>query len=467
MAAPSRQKANAVEVRRRRRQLTDEERIRIALDRFTPLQYGRRMEEISKLSANYDRDPAVVSRAIAEAFKRRLVEIRRLPANDRPNQSPRDLSLEHRLQSELDLSGAVVIRFEPPPQKNQDPAKYKEEYNRWNDRLHSALGLAMAQVIATGTVFRSGDRIGIGSGRGVYFTVDWLARINSNSLRAKEVEVFSLTGATHPQTHADEGTNLRLDADTNVNLFSGKCFAAPVKPYFVHSPMAASREASEAVYTRARWLGRESSKPTGGGREKIELQPLTQALVGVGAFTLGHRLYEEGKARLRENPKLGDEALKQLYGESKAGLKTRQRTETTEANGTAVEDHIQSESILDVIGDDLAKLACWCDQCTSPSTSPVADICHNLLFVEPPSEAATSEHLDTLKRLVKDCIKAINQRGALITVSETRLKETETIMLVAGGPKKIGSIRLLFDQKYPIRFLCTDDITAQGLLRQA
>lgn len=411
MAAESRKKATPTEGRRRRRKLTDQEKVRLALDRFAPLKDGRRMEEISALGDTNQRDPAVVSRAIADAFRRRLVEIRAVPSDD----CPRDNSLEEQLRSAFNLPSAVVIRFDERPRHEQDTTElpeHTEELRRWNDNLHSALGFALARVIAAaGFVFGRGSRVGIGSGRGVFFAIKWLSQIIK--LQSKNVEAFSLTGATYPQTHAAQGTNLRLDADTNVNLFAGDCFASPVKPHFVHSPIIASRQERKAVYARAPWLSEAQSEGS-----------LTHAIVGVGAFTWGHRLYEEGKAR----------------SAGQAG-----------------------ERIFDPIGPELAKLAHLCDQCGSPTLSPVADICHNLLLVPPPPEAGASKRL---AEMVQKRITAINRKKPFITVSEDRLKEIENLMLVAGGLKKAGSIRLLLQRRYPITLLCTDHITARELLKQ-
>jgi DNA-binding transcriptional regulator LsrR (DeoR family) len=389
------------------------------------------MQEISTLGKEKHRDPAVVSRAISEAFRKGLVEIRTVAKSEYP-EYPREYSSEEDLKSKFNLPGAVVIRVPPP---------HLEDVKTWNDRLHSALGFSLARMIASGGfVFGAGARIGIGSGRGVFFAVDWLAKLAK--LRAANVQAFSLTGATYPQTHAKDG--LRLDADTNVNLFAGNCFAAPAKPNFVHSPIVAPEGQREAVYKRAFWLKEEKSNPFS----------LTHAIVGVGAFTFGHRLYDEGRIRLSKNRVLEEEAARELHGDSRARAFQPEQPEGPPANET-------TEPIFDDIGDKLAKLAYWCDQCTSPFTSPVADICHNLLPVQPPAEKKAKR----LGDLVQGCIAEIARDWPFITVSEARLRETENIMLVAGGPKKTGPIRLLLEKNYPITLLCTDNVTARELLK--
>jgi DNA-binding transcriptional regulator LsrR (DeoR family) len=81
--------------------------------------------------------------------------------------------------------------------------------------------------------------------------------------------------------------------------------------------------------------------------------------------------------------------------------------------------------------------------------------------VQPPAEKKAKR----LGDLVQGCIAEIARDWPFITVSEARLRETENIMLVAGGPKKTGPIRLLLEKNYPITLLCTDNVTARELLK--
>ena len=81
------------------------------------------------------------------------------------------------------------------------------------------------------SLFRSGDAIGLGSGRGVFTTVDALA--NFPRLRVPGVTLLSLTGDVYPRHHSRD-PNLCLDADTHVNLL-GRCFAQDVTLHFLSS----------------------------------------------------------------------------------------------------------------------------------------------------------------------------------------------------------------------------------------
>jgi DNA-binding transcriptional regulator LsrR (DeoR family) len=436
--------------RKQRKKLEDSERARICLARFAPLQYGGGLEPIANLSKTYDRDPAVISRAISDAFKRCLVEVR--PAVATSVQLARSLALEERLRAKYrNLLGVVVIRTDPPPGPEHLP-----DAKTWNDNLHAKLGAAMADVIASGTVFRPGDRVGVGPGRAVFQTVESLRQLGTK-LPIGDIELFSLTGAMHVGAHG-VGTNLLMDADTNLNLFS-ECFAGPVKTNFVHSPIVVGTDEEDVLtYKRATWLqgnrsgtnnvkgsgvgishsSEDSSSPNATG-EKRETQALTHAVVGVGAFSWGHRLYQEGKARDPEY-----------------------------AHELPPPDHM-----FDIIGEDLVRLARLCDKCTSQLCAPVGDICNNLFLTPAPARtnAGEAKRIQDLVANIKQRVGPLKKR--LITISEAQLARIGTIILIAGGPKKVGSTRVLLGDQddpirrspaYNIRFLCTDEMTARELL---
>ena len=185
--------------------------------------------------------------------------------------------------------------------------------------------------------------------------------------------------------------------------------------------------------------------------ENAEAKNLTHAIVGVGAFSWGHRLYEEAKAREpRIESSLGSSLLQGGVSEPGEGIP-------------------EPEPMFDCIGADLVQLANLCEKCKSKLCAPVGDICNNLFFVPPPGGATENPDVntDSLKELgadIKKCLAPLKKR--LITIGENDLCAIETIILIAGGPKKVASTRLLLaDSPYHIRFLCTDEINAQALLR--
>jgi hypothetical protein len=312
-----------------RKELTDEERTSIALDRFGPLQQGMRTVEVEVLSKRYKRDPAVISRAISEAFRRGLVQIRKVERVEQPNRAP---ELEARLQSRFDLLGAIVIE----PSESSASATEDRRSLVFGDELHAKLGSAMAQLIATGTVFRSGSVIGLGSGRGVYHTVDALSKLPP--LRATKVTLVSLTGAVFAQDHAVR-VNLRLDADFHVNLF-GQCFAHPVEIHQIHAPIVLSDPREFSAVRKRTWLGKEKWEGN------------IHGLFGVGVLKRGHRFNEFVDAYERSD--------------------------------------FNRDHTLDPILEPLRKLIRICRTVSNDYYCPVADICNNLFLVPPPPEAKVS-----------------------------------------------------------------------------
>lgn len=72
--------------------------------------------------------------------------------------------LEQKLQEAFNLLGAIVIDAEKAGRQLTGTATHNEPTP--GDIIHAKLGDAMAELIATGAVFRDSDCIGLGSGRG-------------------------------------------------------------------------------------------------------------------------------------------------------------------------------------------------------------------------------------------------------------------------------------------------------------
>ena len=98
----------------------------------------------------------------------------------------------------------------------------------------------------------------------------------------------------------------------------------------------------------------------------------------------------------------------------------------------------------------------------NPSYCPVADLSNNLFYVRPPGGMTVPAGVeDRIHELISD----INPR--LLNVPESTLKETGTLLLVAGTRQKALAIReLLTSDSYRIRFLCTDRSAAETILKE-
>ena len=235
-----------------RRTITDELRVQIAERRFA---HGQ-VTEITELARIFDRAPAVISRAIKDAFMSGLVEVRRCPRVITPRLSTLEQQIRQLYPA---LLNALVI----------DSGEGTD-----SDTVHTLLGHTMANHLAEGYL-RDRDVIALSGGRAVYHTVDALRRLGP--LQIKDVTLLSLCGAVHPKHDADT-VNLRLDADTNVN-YMGPVFSGRVDMQMVSYPIGFR---DESVF--------EKSCIGGCWPE----QGPNLALMGVGVLWSGHRLVQIG-----------------------------------------------------------------------------------------------------------------------------------------------------------------------------
>lgn len=378
--------------------LTDRERAQIALDRFAPLARGEGLEPVKRLAKKYGRAEAVISRAVGKAFETGLVEIRSLepPLED----APRVPQLERELLSGFAQLQKAVVIDEP------DGAPRERSEALRGDRVHRRLGQAAAALLADGALLRRGDVIGLGSGRGVYYTVDAMRRFPH--LQIEDVTLMSLTGAAFPEAHS-EHLNVLLDADIHVALLAMR-FTHPVLLRTISHPIAHD---NEPEVRRRTWLD----------PAEYEKRLPTHALVGVGVLEGSHRFFK---------------AVAQGGG--------------------------ADPGMLAPIFEPLQELVRLADavRSTEPPYCPVADVCNRLFFVAPPARHAVT----TSQRLrIERAIEAVNER--LLTIHQDQLEKIENVVLVAGTRRKALAIRRLLDNRsLKVRILCTDATAAREILAQ-
>jgi DNA-binding transcriptional regulator LsrR (DeoR family) len=374
-----------------KRPITHQEKIAIALARFP---FGQTSPGLESLAFQFGRDKSQISKAVAQAFEDRLVEVKRVWFP----KSQRVTLLERRLTETFNLHHVVVVENESRARNLSE-----EQAAKLDDDLHAQLGYAMAETIASGLLFDAGDVIGVGSGRGVFSTAESLFREFPHHLQVRNVTLTSLTGAIYAREHARK-TNMRLDADINVNLFS-RAFAHDVTVKFASRPLI-----DEVPELRDRTVL---------GQGKWKQLHHTHALVGVGVLARGHKLYDEVKA----NPGSRELLREPIYSH-------------------------------------LEELVAFCEKLGTETYCPVGDISNNLFFVQPPRK---SEVNDSEKKRILSLIEAVNSK--LFNISKDQLQSIPTLMLVAGTKKKAAAIReLLRDQNYHIKFLCTDKDAAHEVL---
>lgn len=129
---------------------------------------------------------STISRHIAEAFKRRLIKI--VPVATPLSESATNPQLAKQLKTTFScLHNAYVIDTGEAVQHGQNEDLMRR---RRDDEVHRKLGHAMATIISGGQLFHPHSIIGVGSGRGVYYTVATLK--DFPPLRADDIALMSL-----------------------------------------------------------------------------------------------------------------------------------------------------------------------------------------------------------------------------------------------------------------------------------
>lgn len=396
--------------RKPRRPLSDEERITFVLERYAPLRRGESRKEIKEIAAKYGRQPAVVQRAINEAFARRLVDIVRLKFSA-PTRLPQ---LEHQILERFPkLHMAIVVEVG----KNHSS---RDEGALFGDKIHQELGKAVAELIGSNTVIDDNDVIGIGSGRGVFSVLKALTHFDK--VRAQNVTAISLTGDVYARSHSYwqkgltsarlEGLNYQLDADDHLSIlgmsFLGALKQMPLSRSIAWAPGELIKMVKQTVLDREEW---EKHIPDIG-------------IVGVGVLSEGHRFYEEVKSPPNE----------------------------------------QQQRLTPIIGD-LRTLTHRIEElsrnCPVPNYVPVADICNRLFYVKPPAGVRITREQETQ---IVSLIASINDK--LLTATEKQLSQIRRLILVAGTEKKALAInQLLEEDKFNIRIVCIDQSAAVEILK--
>jgi hypothetical protein len=266
-SAQSSRKSNPPKVRRKQKQaLTPEIKADIAIARLSGFKHGR-ITPMKEMERRFGHDRAVISKATVDAFRNRLVEVRK-----------RERAVEPQLDP--DLRDALLSKYS----KLQHVDVIKSRVTAGDDtELHRELGMAMANFIAVGPVVQKGDVFGIGSGRGVEMTINALQHFGR--LRAQNVTLMSLTGSVYSTPRATT-KGLWLDADRHVIEFA-KHFELIQEPtqYLICHPIAHETPIELKKARQRVWLG------------SAHAPQLSHVLVGVGRFGVGHhRFYVEATA---------------------------------------------------------------------------------------------------------------------------------------------------------------------------
>ncbi len=393
-----------------RRELTDADRIAIALDRLAVSKNGDWPTPLKELKDKYDRNLSVLTRAVQRAFKDGLVQVTSVKTLAEPQRMP---SIERELKRRFHLESAIVI--DPLVNRPKEPfgaTSQQDVTPLFGDHVHEQLGRTVADAVATGPLFRDADRIGLGSGRAVYHVVRRLAE--TATVRARNVELVSLAGVLYARHHAEaEQPKVLVDADAHVQILAS-CFRQPKIRTVSHPLVYSNKVELQAV----RKFGQPWKAENTGKSGKIKPVGLNLAIVGVGVLQPGHRMHQWITAGER------DERLDAI----RAPLKT----------------------LIDLCAKYSSTSAYYC---------PVGDVCNYLHYFKPPKGVPISaRHVAT----ITTHIEQINKR--LLAIDRNGLKNIQALVLVAGTVRKAWAIRTVL-ANYAVRLLCTDKETAVTMLK--
>lgn len=389
------------------RRVTPDLAIEVALARYAPLSKGEREISIEGLAERFGLSKNTVVSALGKAFQQGWVEVRR-GEGQRHLDRPQNTQLEDRLKE----------RF-PMLRERDTRVVVVDTLGENSDATHAELGFALARYI--GLLIRDGSRVGLGSGRGPYYTAKGLGMLHK--VHRRDVQLYSLTGVLHPRIEKQD-VNALVDADNNANEL-GKAFKEPVSyPGMVPYPIAYRSPAEAAAARELTWLGSQFQE------EKPNL-----AIVGVGVLGKGHRFYE-------------------------AVIEHRQRKKP------ANKKHIARISGLEPILGELDALVAATEKVNqnSPHLHLVADVCNRLFYLPPPREDMLTA---TVRREVEKRIDEVN--GKLLNITDDQLAAIEDLVLIAGSLDKAPALKHMLSggtKLKNIQLICIDAATVRRTLAQ-
>lgn len=408
----------------------------MAVARFEPMSEGARPLSYSEVQRAFARQlprkfsAKNVERSIRDAFALGLVKIERCV-----------VAPTYKFDEEL--AAQLKARFQLEDIAVTSPKRAKAAQAGQSDDVHTQVGHAAAAMIASSKyLLRTGDVIGVGSGRSVSNTLRAL-RARKDAFQVSRISVMSLAGA-FPEHEDEEESALRKDANLNAaalaELFPGRVRTEQIR----HGVMCRSPEDRSWV------LAGTHLAPT----KYSNFHP-NLAIVGIGLLSPSHDLYRyvrenSAQRRTRANqpdPHFSEEVLSKLREWSR------------------LLDEVDS-----IARDYVGYIA-------------VAEVCNRFYVVDPPkwiapiSSDSAPRILKLMDRLtqLRDAVAELNQH--LVSPTEEQLGQIERVILVAGTSLKAPAIRTLLKSKtetedrqahvgWHISQLYTDETAARALLNE-
>jgi hypothetical protein len=332
-------------------QLTAREKAEIALAKYQRLHLGLSPLATSKLRHRFKLGAKAIEGAVSESFRRGWVVVREgliVP----PYEPDEELGARLRARIRALFPGSMLRA--PIVVRSAGPVSAAES--------HAQIGDALARDLAHRHGFRADDVVAIGSGRSCYYILKSLELLPPFE-GIGEISIVSLTGSVFMEktARAIEGADpalgavdVTLDSDNLVSMLSSRFTSANAA---VHTyPMKCSlafRDPDE----RNRKLEDTGLRHLKSDRDAQRLRREWHALVGLGVFRSGHRLYDAVT-----EPGAGSAAKPERRDISKIDRIVRPIAELLIALANKV-DEIQFEYQV---------------------FSPVTDIAHRLMVLAPP-----------------------------------------------------------------------------------
>ena len=388
--------------------LTDEAKVKITIDCFEPLTRGLPRKKTKALAADWKHSPNTIDAAIKYVFEHGLV---RLIETDF-QKANRAAHYEAELNQLYDhrITNLIVV----------DAAESSSE------EIHKILGHSCATRLEELLMFRYGQSVCLGSGRGSYYTIAGYKNVKRD--RSVNLTFYSVSGDLHGGSEQNDAFK---DADYNVAVST------------VFFDRDGDKITPKAVYKP---LVHEGQPPlTVLSHEHAGYSPFNHAVLGVGILNHEHRLYRAVTG------------IRKLLEEK-----------------IPLADACERESIPVEIYPQLDRLIELCDKIREDQKSltyyPCGDVTNRLLYIEPRGISFSNEQvaiLEDIQRLIDET----NQH--LLTLTDEALRQIGEVHLVCGTESKAGVVKQLLDGvvrmdgsllQPNIQSLCVDVALAKKLL---
>ncbi|MBU2515502.1 hypothetical protein KJ966_29650 [bacterium] len=376
---------------------------------------NRKPRTIQEIATSENLSVAQVNRHLKYAREHGIVEIK---IKESVNKKKRNHNLEDAFITNFGLTDAIVVECNGS-RPEADGYNFSSENRVRDDDIHKALGATLGEFLI-GKI-RDSDNIGVGGGRGPFYTIDTIREHQTEIPIPKKIQTTALSGSMQTETwNTDDKHISYLDPDSLALRLAQPFQAKPNRtflPIAVATPKTKEdllSQGSGLLLNHKRW------------ERNIDNCVPNIAVVGIGSLAGGHRFVKP-------------------------------------------EEGFELEPIRQEISD-LGRLSKEIASETQHLYYPVGDICNKLFLSDysPRLKENIRKKIEKKVKKIKGLIDTVNDR--IIAVSEDQLGMIKYVLAVAGGNSvkfnAIWTILMrpkLYKVSPLIHVLCTDSETAQSL----